>query len=109
MGEIIKRIKRIYEVKKWIWKKKEIEGKPSETESYPLLFYSMVGFLISAMVAVIIVMFVTFPITDLAMSNIAQTSETNMSAFSDAAQSLISILPLFLVVVFLLMFMRAVL
>ncbi len=62
----------------------------------------IIGFFIGAMIAVVIALQVTWPVMDSVISG------TSMSNMSSAAQTLVAQLPLFLVLVLLMIFVKAV-
>ena len=63
----------------------------------------IVGFFIGAMIAVIIALQVTWPVIDDVLYGSGATSMTNMSG---AAQSLVELIPLFLVLTLVMVFIR---
>ena len=63
----------------------------------------IVGFFIGAMIAVIIALQVTWPVIDDVLNGSGATSMANMSS---AAQSLVELIPLFLVLTLVMVFIR---
>ena len=63
----------------------------------------IVGFFIGAMIAVIIALQVTWPVIDDVLNGSGAVSMTNMSS---AAQSLVELIPLFLVLTLVMVFIR---